>query len=37
MGMATKQSEYIPQKPHVKFQHTSCRTLYKLTTAGSEG
>ena len=33
MAMAKKQSEYIPQKPHVKVQHTSCHTLYKLTTA----
>ena len=29
MAMAKKQSEYIPQKPHVKVQHTSCHTLYK--------
>ena len=34
MAMAKMQSEYIPQKPHVKVQHTSCHTLYKLTTAG---
>ena len=27
MAMAKKQSEYIPQKPHVKVQHTSCHTL----------
>ena len=30
MAMAKKQSEYIPQKPHVKVHHTSCYTLYKL-------
>ena len=29
MAMAKKQSEYIPQKPHVKVHHTSCHTLYK--------
>ena len=34
MAIAKKQSEYIPQKPHVKVLHTSCHTLYKLTTAG---
>ena len=34
MAMAKKQSEYILQKPHVKVRHTSCHTLYKLTTAG---
>ena len=28
MAMAKKQSEYIPQKPHVKVHHTSCHTLY---------
>ena len=34
MAMAEKQNEYIPQKPHVRVQHTPCHTLYKLTTAG---
>ena len=34
MAVAKKQSEYITQKPHVKVHHTSCHTLYKLTTAG---
>ena len=34
MAMAKNKSEYIPQKPHVKVQHTSCHTLYKLTTTG---
>ena len=29
MAVDKKQSEYIPQKPHVKVHHTSCHTLYK--------
>ena len=29
MAMAKRQSEYIPQKPHVKVHHTSSHTLYK--------
>ena len=36
MAMAKKQSEYIPQKPHVKVHYTSCHTPYKLTTAGKK-
>ena len=37
MAMAKKQSEYIPQKAHVKVHHTSCHTLYKFVQCVAGG
>ena len=36
MAMAKKQSEYIPQKLHMKVLITSCHSLYKLTSTGQK-